>query len=163
MCCLSNPMAFWIPLSQTHLQSKQAMFFFYGVKLDTTERRRKIPRFKLVGTDVKPIMKNSVTSRLGILDGNLDGMNFASAVCFINQGSIDNWWLFCRDCWSPLQQCSLIVYLWWHESEIVYGDPLVDYDDLAKFKIIIQNQARKAFCQCNQCCPLLHFRWRNQS
>ena len=84
-------MAFWIPLSQTHLQSKQAMFFFYGVKLDTTERRRKIPRFKLVGTDVKPIMKNSVTSRLGILDGNLDGMNFASAVCFINQGSIDNW------------------------------------------------------------------------
>jgi dynein heavy chain, axonemal len=41
------------------------------------------------------------------------------------------------------------VYLWLHESERVYGDRLVDYEDLDKFKRIIQNQARKAFPQYN--------------
>lgn len=41
------------------------------------------------------------------------------------------------------------VYLWLHESERVYGDRLVDYDDLSKFKQILQGQARKAFAQYN--------------
>ena len=41
------------------------------------------------------------------------------------------------------------VFLWLHESERVYGDRLVDYDDLDKFKRIIQGQARKAFPQYN--------------
>ncbi|CAE7772764.1 ODA11, partial [Symbiodinium microadriaticum] len=41
------------------------------------------------------------------------------------------------------------VYLWLHESERVYGDRLVDEEDLLKFKQIIQNQARKAFAQYN--------------
>jgi len=41
------------------------------------------------------------------------------------------------------------VYLWLHESERVYGDRLVDYDDLRKFKDIIQSQAKKAFPQYN--------------
>lgn len=35
------------------------------------------------------------------------------------------------------------VFLWLHESERVYGDRLVDYDDLNKFKMIMQSQARK--------------------
>ena len=41
------------------------------------------------------------------------------------------------------------VYLWLHESERTYGDRLVDYDDLDKFKNIMQNQARKTFAQFN--------------
>lgn len=41
------------------------------------------------------------------------------------------------------------VYLWLHESERVYGDRLVDEDDLSKFKQIIQSQARKTFIQYN--------------
>jgi dynein heavy chain len=41
------------------------------------------------------------------------------------------------------------VCLWLHESERVYGDRLVSYDDLARFKTIMQNQAKKTFMQFN--------------
>eukprot|EP01035_Chromulina_nebulosa_P019234 gene19234-25085_t len=41
------------------------------------------------------------------------------------------------------------VYLWLHESERVYGDRLVDGDDLHKFKQIMLNQAKRAFPQFN--------------
>lgn len=41
------------------------------------------------------------------------------------------------------------VFLWLHESERVYGDRLVDADDLSKFKQILLNQARKTFVQFN--------------
>ena len=41
------------------------------------------------------------------------------------------------------------VCLWLHESERVYGDRLVSYEDLARFKQIMQNQAKKAFMQFN--------------
>lgn len=41
------------------------------------------------------------------------------------------------------------VYLWLHESERVYGDRLVDFEDLTKFRAIIQGQARKTFVQFN--------------
>lgn len=41
------------------------------------------------------------------------------------------------------------VLLWVHESERVYGDRLVDLDDLVKFKSIVQNQVKKSFVQFN--------------
>lgn len=47
------------------------------------------------------------------------------------------------------KEAEKFVYLWLHESERVYGDRLVDYEDLEKLKKIMQNQARKAFPQYN--------------
>eukprot|EP01038_Epipyxis_sp_PR26KG_P005447 gene5447-7540_t len=47
------------------------------------------------------------------------------------------------------KEAEKFVFLWLHESERVYGDRLVDYDDLEKFKRIMQNQARKAFPSFN--------------
>lgn len=47
------------------------------------------------------------------------------------------------------KEAEKFVYLWLHESERVYGDRLVDYDDLDKLKKIIHNQGRKAFPQYN--------------
>jgi dynein heavy chain len=50
---------------------------------------------------------------------------------------------------SVFKEQEKFVYLWMHESERVYGDRLVDYEDLTKFKNILQNQAKKAFPACN--------------
>jgi len=41
------------------------------------------------------------------------------------------------------------VQLWVHESERVYGDRLVSYEDLAKYKTLAQAQAKKRFPQYN--------------
>jgi dynein heavy chain len=41
------------------------------------------------------------------------------------------------------------VYLWLHESERVYGDRLVSYEDLAKYNIIVQAQHKKVFPNYN--------------
>jgi dynein heavy chain len=37
------------------------------------------------------------------------------------------------------------VHLWLHESERVYGDRLVSYEDLSKYNIIVQQQHKKVF------------------
>ena len=50
---------------------------------------------------------------------------------------------------ASFREAEKFVYLWLHESERVYGDRLVDYDDLDKLKKIMQSQARKAFPQYN--------------
>jgi len=41
------------------------------------------------------------------------------------------------------------VHLWLHESERVYGDRLVSYDDLAKYNGIVQAQHKKVFPSVN--------------
>lgn len=41
------------------------------------------------------------------------------------------------------------VYLWLHESERVYGDRLVSYEDLAKYNTIVQAQHKKVFPNFN--------------
>jgi len=41
------------------------------------------------------------------------------------------------------------VYLWLHESERVYGDRLVSYEDLAKYNTIVQTQHKKVFPSYN--------------
>ena len=41
------------------------------------------------------------------------------------------------------------VYLWMHESERVYGDRLVNYDDQNRFKNILATQAKRAFPACD--------------
>jgi dynein heavy chain len=42
-----------------------------------------------------------------------------------------------------------VAMLWLHESERVYGDRLVSYEDLAKYKTLAQNQVKKRFPQFN--------------
>ena len=37
------------------------------------------------------------------------------------------------------------IHLWLHESERVYGDRLVSYEDLAKYNTIVQAQHKKVF------------------
>ena len=37
------------------------------------------------------------------------------------------------------------IHLWLHESERVYGDRLVSYEDLAKYNAIVQAQHKKVF------------------
>ena len=37
------------------------------------------------------------------------------------------------------------VHLWLHESERVYGDRLVSYEDLARYNVIVQAQQKKVF------------------
>jgi dynein heavy chain, axonemal len=39
--------------------------------------------------------------------------------------------------------------LWLHESERVYGDRLVNYEDLGKYKVLAAGQAKKKFTQVN--------------
>jgi len=46
---------------------------------------------------------------------------------------------------NVFKEADKFIYLWMHESERVYGDRLVDYEDLTKFKQILQAQAKKAF------------------
>lgn len=41
------------------------------------------------------------------------------------------------------------IYMWVHESERVYGDRLVNYEDLAKYKTIVQSQHKKVFPSYN--------------
>ena len=41
------------------------------------------------------------------------------------------------------------VHLWLHESERVYGDRLVSYEDLAKYNTITQAQHKKVFPSFN--------------
>jgi dynein heavy chain len=50
---------------------------------------------------------------------------------------------------TNIREAEKFVFLWLHESERVYGDRLVDAEDLVKFKDILQNQARKTFIQYN--------------
>ena len=42
-----------------------------------------------------------------------------------------------------------VAMLWLHESERVYGDRLVSYDDLAKYKVIAAATAKKRFVGMN--------------
>jgi dynein heavy chain, axonemal len=42
-----------------------------------------------------------------------------------------------------------VVMLWLHESERVYGDRLVSYEDLSKYKALAKSQATKKFPQFN--------------
>jgi dynein heavy chain, axonemal len=41
------------------------------------------------------------------------------------------------------------IHLWLHESERVYGDRLVSYEDLAKYNTITQAQHKKVFPSYN--------------
>ena len=41
------------------------------------------------------------------------------------------------------------VYLWLHESERVYGDRLVSYEDLNKYNSLVQAQHKKVFASVN--------------
>lgn len=50
---------------------------------------------------------------------------------------------------EQFKQPEKFVYLWLHESERVYGDRLVSYEDLAKYNTIVQTQHKKVFGAIN--------------
>lgn len=46
---------------------------------------------------------------------------------------------------SQFKNPEKFVHLWLHESERVYGDRLVSYEDLARYNVIVQTQQKKVF------------------
>ena len=50
---------------------------------------------------------------------------------------------------SEFSDPAKVVMLWLHESERVYGDRLVSYEDLSKYKTLAKAQATKKFTQFN--------------
>lgn len=50
---------------------------------------------------------------------------------------------------SQFKNPEKFVHLWLHESERVYGDRLVSYEDLAKYNSIVQSQQKKIFPNYN--------------
>eukprot|EP01033_Poteriospumella_lacustris_P002495 gene2501-1816_t len=50
---------------------------------------------------------------------------------------------------SQFKNAEKFVHLWLHESERVYGDRLVSYEDLARYNTIVQQQQKKIFPNFN--------------